>query len=79
MRFSQVDNSDGLNNPLLPQGFLIEQAPHVGTGVEHTLQGQGPGAMEVSSLKLPQFSSQVNWRSCPLDDLLHQPSRYFSP
>ena len=71
--FSHVFSPDGLNNTLLPQGCVLEKGPtmRMGNGGQDILYF--PRTREgVRSLWLPGASSQVNWQSCPLHDLLQQ-------
>lgn len=65
--FSHVCSPDALNNTLLSQ--VLEVVPSMGT--VHLMYICSTGEA-VRSLWLPGSDLQVNWRSCPLIDLVQQ-------
>lgn len=67
--FSHVCHPDGLNNTLLSQGYILKNGSHFGNSGQNVQSKDGEG---VRSLRLPKSSLQVNWQSCPLNDILQQ-------
>ena len=74
-RFNHVFSPDGLSNILFSEVCVLETVPSVRmvSGMYIPRAGE-----RVGTLQLPGSSSWVNWRSCPLDDLL-QHTRCVTP
>ena len=63
--FIHIFSSGSLNSTLFSQGCILEMTPSAGTVGRMSI----PRIGEWRSMWLPGSNSQVNWRSCLLDDL----------
>jgi len=65
-----MSSSDGLNNTLVSQGYILETAPRVGRvdGMYRARTGEGA--------RLTLCSLWIEWWLYPLEDLLRQTGTY---